>query len=312
MAVPNSSFNQLTAVTRRYYVPKMADNIYKARPLLALMRKKGVKINGSSQIIVPVGYKAGLGGSYTGLDTLSSTAQDEISAATYEWKQYYGATVIAGREAVLNAGPHQVVDFMDAKMQIAEGGLLNQLNTDLFSTNGDTANGVGGLRNAVGVSRTLGTIASTSSSNAFWESNVDSSTTALTLSLLATARNACMNNSTNISPDVIVTTSAIWVLIHAFVDDLQRFVDTKTADMGFPNLLVLGIPTFWDNECPASHIFMGSTKTISLYQQSERPIRFDGWRKPTDQDGMIGFFFWMGNVVVSQPRTWYKFSAITS
>lgn len=310
MAVPNSSFNQLTAVTKRHFVPEMADNIYKARPLLALMKRKGVKIDGSASIQVPLGYKAGLGGSYSGLDLLPGAAQDEITAASYNWKQYYGQTLISGFEARLNAGPYKVVDFMKTKIGIAEGGLLNAINTDLYSTNGDSTTGIGGLRNAVSTSRTLGTISSTS--NTWWDATVDSSTTALTLPLLATARNACMNNSENVSPDVIVTTSAIWVLIHGFVDDLQRFVDTKTADMGFPNLLVMGIPTFWDNECPSAHIFMGSTKTIQLYQQSSTPISFDGWRKPTNQDGMIGFFFWMGNVVVTQPRTWYKFSAITS
>ena len=41
MAAPNSSFTQVTAITRKYFMPKLADNVFNGNPLLERAKRKG-------------------------------------------------------------------------------------------------------------------------------------------------------------------------------------------------------------------------------------------------------------------------------
>lgn len=58
MAVPNSNYDQLSAITQKYFVPKLQDNIFVSIPLLNRLIKKGKKLSGGTSIVVPLGYAA--------------------------------------------------------------------------------------------------------------------------------------------------------------------------------------------------------------------------------------------------------------
>lgn len=316
MALPNTSYDQLSAVTKRRFVPKMTDNIYLKRPVLMKLYKKGPKIDGSTKIVHPLGYKAGVGGRFEGFDILPSAAQDEITAAEFNWRQYYGQTAISGREMKLNSGEHKVVDFVKAKISIAEGGILNAMQTDLWSTNGDSpANkGITGLPHVISTSRIYGGINSTTET--WWQPNSASIAAAgggtLTLEDMLTVYLSCSTNAQNTSPNLLVTTTAGWAIYHSLLQTLQRYQDVEMANSGFPNVTFMTKPVVWDPEATAQTLYFLNTEHMDLYQQTGAPIEFDGWRKPVNQDAMNGYFFTYLQLVCDMPRAFGKITGITN
>ncbi|MDD5245582.1 MAG: hypothetical protein PHU49_16350, partial [Syntrophorhabdaceae bacterium] len=77
----------LEAFTRDIVLPRVFDQVYSTNPVFALLDGKGIKEKSGKNIRVLVEYaKNTQGGSYAGLDTLS-TARNEKFADTYlEWK----------------------------------------------------------------------------------------------------------------------------------------------------------------------------------------------------------------------------------
>ena len=89
MAAGNSAFDQLLSTTLKNYVPKLTDNVFSARPLFyALTNGQTVRrISGGTKIVVPIIYgKNTTAASYSGTDTIATTAQDGITAAELHQK----------------------------------------------------------------------------------------------------------------------------------------------------------------------------------------------------------------------------------
>ena len=99
MAAGNSNFDEILSTALRNYVPNLTDNIFSARPLCyALTNGQTIRrISGGAKIVVPVIYGTNsTAGSYSGTDTISTTAQTGISAAEYDWRQYAATVTING------------------------------------------------------------------------------------------------------------------------------------------------------------------------------------------------------------------------
>ena len=100
MAV-NANFDALLATTIANYRDKMTDNIFSARPLTYFLNDKSRirMIDGGTKIVEPLIYGVNSTvGSYAGYDSIALTAQDGISAAEFEWKQFAASIAINGIE----------------------------------------------------------------------------------------------------------------------------------------------------------------------------------------------------------------------
>ena len=107
MAAGNADFDQILSTTLKNYIPKLADNVFTARPLFyALTNGQTIRrISGGAKIVVPIIYGTNsTAGSYAGDDTIAITAQTGISAAEYSWKQYAASVTITGIEEAKNSG----------------------------------------------------------------------------------------------------------------------------------------------------------------------------------------------------------------
>ena len=79
----NADFDAILSTTLKNYVPKLADNVFTARPLFyALTNGQTIRrISGGAKIVVPIIYgKNTTAGSYSGSDTLTTAFQEGISA----------------------------------------------------------------------------------------------------------------------------------------------------------------------------------------------------------------------------------------
>ena len=114
----NPNFDQLLSTTLANYRKQLTDNVFTARPLTYFLMDKGRirMLDGGTKIVEPLIYGTnGTVNSYSGYDTISITAQDGITAAEYDWKQYAVSIAISGIEEAKNNGEQAVLNLLEAK-----------------------------------------------------------------------------------------------------------------------------------------------------------------------------------------------------
>ena len=83
------TYDQITAVTQRKYIPKLVDNIFDSDPLLKRAKEKGwyTPIDGGTSIFQPLMYaQSTAAGSYAPTATLSTTDNDQFTSARHIWR----------------------------------------------------------------------------------------------------------------------------------------------------------------------------------------------------------------------------------
>jgi hypothetical protein len=165
MAIGN---DQLTAVTQKFYVRKLYDNIFDSNPLLQRAKKKWYeKWDGGTTIEIPLNYsQASAGGWINPTDQLSTTDNDVMAGASYSPKQIYKSISISRMDELKNSGDAAILKFVKQKVQIAEKSIQDDMGTGLYSAGTDSKS-IAGLRVIVDVDSTVGGI---SQSNYSWSS----------------------------------------------------------------------------------------------------------------------------------------------
>jgi len=303
------SYDQISAITERKFIPKLYDNIFDTDPLLQRLKKKSYeKLDGGTVILVPLNYaKTSAAGSYTAAATLSTVDNDQITSAEYAWKQYYANMTISRRDELVNSGDAQVVNFVKSKVEIAEKTLADLLGDGIYS-DGTTSTDLVGLRSIVDSGNTVGGIAQGTYS--WWQSQEDSSTTTLTMAALQTQfTTLSINNET---PTVALATRANYNRYYALLQPQQRFTDGDTGKGGFSSLMFNGIPFIAGSKVPSSHVFFLNEKYLHLFVHKDEDMRFEPWQKPINQNVKSAKIYWMGALGTSNARMHGKFTAIAA
>jgi hypothetical protein len=304
------TYGELSATTQKYYVPKLVDNIFNSNVLLQRWRKKDQykAESGGTSIMQPVMYaQTTAAGWYTGSDTLTTTANDQITSAEFTRAHAYANITISHTDELQNAGDAQMVDFVRAKVQAAEMTLADTIGTGLFNL-GTDSKAIIGLRLAIDSAGTYGGI--DRSSYSWWSAQEDSSSTTLTMPLLQAEFGDCTVG--NDKPSVAITTQDLYDAYMNTLTPLQRFQDEDTAKGGFTNIMFNGIPVVVDSHCPASHWFFINEKYFTLFYHPKDNFRFEPFIKPVDQAMATAKIFWAGQLVCSNPRMQAKLGALTA
>lgn len=303
------TYDQLSAITEKKFIPKMVDNIFDSNILLKKLRESSMtKVDGGERIMQPLNYaQATASDWYSGADTLDISDNDSITAAEYVWKQLYASIAITGADEKKNSGDAAKVSLLKSKVQIAEMTIKDKLGDGIYS-DGSNAKSIVGLRDIVATDQTVGGISQTTYS--WWQGKVDSSTTTLSIAAMQSLfNNASVDNE---HPTMITATRSIYNSYYALLQPQQRFQDSKEASGGFANLLFNGVPFFTDSKCPSQHLFMVNMKFLHLYVHSQRDMEFEKFAKPVGQDVQIAKIYWMGAFGSSNNRMHGKMSAITA
>lgn len=303
------SYDQISAITLKYYVPKMYDNIFNSNPLLQRHKKKSYeKVDGGTSIMVPLNYAAPTAaGWYSGYDTLSTTDNDQITAAEYQWKQLYQNISVSRLDELKNSGDAAILGLVKNKVKIAEKNMEDLLGTGIFS-NATDAKSIIGLRQILSTSNTIGGIAQ--STNSWWQSNVDSTTTTLSLATMQTQFNLATINSA--CPSVLIGTRSLYNSYYALLQPQQRFSDSDTASGGFASLLFNGAPFIPDSHCPSSNLAFLNEDYIHLWVHKDEDMRFEPFQKPINQNVKVAKIYWMGAYGSSNIRLQALMSAVTA
>lgn len=304
------SLDQLNAITHKKILPRLYDNIFDSNPLLKRILKSGQysSIDGGTTIDVPLNYaQTDAAGWYSGAETLSTTDNENVTAARYQWTNLYTGISITDEDELKNGGAAGVLKLLASKSQIAEKTIKDKLGTGLYSDGTDTKSIVG-LRDLVAADQTVGGISQ--ATNSWWQAQVDDSTTTLTLSALnALFEDAKVDSE---QPTVAMATRAIYNSYYNLLQPAQRFMDSDTAKGGFQSLMFNGIPVISDSHVPSSHLFLLNEKHLHLWYHPKRNFSLEPWQKPLNQQVKVGRILWMGAFGSSNNRYHGKLSAITA
>jgi hypothetical protein len=306
MAAGNTAFDEILSTTLKNYVPKLTDNIFSARPLFyALTNGQTIRrIGGGSNIVVPIIYgKNSTAGSYSGTDTISTTAQSGITAAEYNWKQYAATVTISGIEEAKNNGEAQIIDLLEGKIFQTQETIIENMNS-MFYSNGAGNGGKDwlGLNALVGVGNdsgsAIGGIDATDSDNTWWRSSLVNQGGALTVAAMATMyNNVSVGND---QPTIIITDQDEYEKYESLLTSNIRYTDTDMADSGFQNLLFKGAPITFDSDTELDgKMFFLNTKYLQLVAHSDVWFKPTPFVRPTDKDTVFSQILCYGNLTTS-------------
>jgi hypothetical protein len=304
------TYDQVTAITQKKFIPKMYDNVFDSNPLLQRAKKKGwyEKLDGGERIVVPLNYAStAASGWYSGAQTLDTSDNQNITAAEYLWKQLYANITIRRDEELKNSGDSQILALVKNKVKIAEKTMADTLGTALYSDGSDSAAPVG-LRDIVAVDQTVGGISQ--SSNSWWQAKVDSTSTVLSMSAMQTIFTQCTID--NDSPSVGIATRTIYDLYYNLLQPQQRFASEETAKGGFSSLMFNGVPIIADSHCPSGNLFFLNEDYLHLFAHKDEDMKMGEFQKPVNQNIKLAQIFWMGALGSSNNRLHGRLSAIAA
>jgi len=318
---PVTLINTANAVSQKYFVPFISDNIFLPSPAWWRMTRLGKKLKGGASIVLPVAFlEETSGGAYWGAQILDTSLQDSVQPSEWQWKAYYQAIVLPYLDILFNAGPTQVVDLIKTKEEIAMASLLQKLSRALWHTSPqNTTNDLDDLVAAVATTNnTYAGIDRTQAANAFWKPGGPAGTiTNLGGNLSNTAIQTAYGAITfgNDEPDTILTTqagyNAFWGLQVGNIRYLNP--DEETTRVGFRRHFVFNnAVVLHDQFVPAGDLFLLNTKYVCVYFLSDDYFTIDPFLKPSNQRILVSNIYVTLNVVVKSPRTQNAITGISN
>lgn len=303
------TYDNISAITSKKWLPKLYDNIFDSNILLKKLREKSyMKVDGGTSIMVPLNYAVDSASNwFQGSATLDVSNYEMITAAEYNWKQIYAAISVSRIEELKNSGDAAILNLVKAKMQVAEKTLADSLGTGLYNS-GTDANAITGLRFPFANNNTVGGIPQ--STFTWWNTQGDSTTTTLTLNALQAQFNSASIDTDK--PDIITATRSNFNRFWSLLQPQQRFSDSKSASAGFENLLFNGTPFYTDAKCPANYINLLNSKYLHLIVHPDEDFRQEPFAKPINQAVKVSKIFWGGAFGFSNLRLLGNLSAITA
>jgi hypothetical protein len=297
----NPDFDQILSTTLKNYVPKLADNVFTARPLFyALTNGQTIRrISGGAKIVVPIIYgKNTTAASYSGSDVLTTAFQDGISAAEYDWKQYAATVQITGIEEAKNNGEAQIIDLLEGKIMQTEQTIIDNMNVMLWGDgNGNGGKDFMGIQGIV-AGGTLGGINSAAAGNGWWAPTMTNhGNAALTLNAMSSLYNTISVG--NDQPTIIFGDQARYEKYESLLQPQLRYTSAEVADAGFQNLLFKGAPVTFDDNCEAKAFYFLNTKYLRLVAHTETWFQPTPFVRPTNQDARFAQILCYGQLTCS-------------
>lgn len=320
--MPEMGADTVTAISRRYIIPRIVDNVYKSNVLFyRWYRMNKVTYQGGVNIQQPLMYKRmNGGGSYRGYELLTIAPSTTVQNATFTWKQYYQAVTVDGLTLLRADSPLAVADYLATMFKQAEMQLATTLGAGMWSkgTNNKTITGVILAVDNGTISTSYGGISR--SSNAWWNSQVDSTTTTLSLTAMQNLFGKCKSGGR--APTIGFATQTNYNRYWALNTSFQQFPvqpmgkTTQLAQAGFTNLLFNGMPLLTDDHIPTTgstgSLFFFNEDYFTLTVASRAQFKVTDFQTPVNQDAMTSKLLWAGNLSCSNTSRQGKFTALNA
>jgi hypothetical protein len=297
------TYAQLSAIAVNTIDKTLTNNVYLATPILKRFSDKAKKVSGGLQIQVPVVSSAPSGGgSYSDLDTLTISRTDNISAAVYDWKQYYEPVRVSRLDLAKTSGDAGKLDLIASKIKIAEMNLAENLSDGIFSDGtGNSGKDITGFAAMISTSSTYGGIAVADMST--WAAQVllnGGTDRALTLALIQSLDGACTDGKE--APTLFVARQNVYDEAYNLFTAFQRIESEEMGKLGFKSLMINGKPLVVDSHAPAKSILALNEEYVHMFIHKDNNMRKEHHASLETTDSMLTKVFWMGNIGCSQRR----------
>jgi hypothetical protein len=305
-------YNELAAVTRRAFVPRLFVQIYYSSPTLFYMMGNAQRAAGGlNQVTVPMQAQSMVQGQWTGYGGGFNSPVVTPGIQNGQWNLAYwvvpvplpfGETIIQATEreiSLLKARMNDVraITTQNMASKLFTNNSANPLMPNSFldafdnGTNFPTYGGIS--RNAAGNSAFKGQYINANASG--WGS---AATIGFTRSTMAILLQYITNNAGGEAPTFIVMNPGDYATLNTdFIGTENTYINpgaTYTMDTSarssFPNLNVSGIPIFSDFFCPKGSAFAVNVKYTSMYLSEDAAFDFSGFYSlvPLGQIGQQG------------------------
>ena len=327
------NWDDMLTTTMHNYHKTLTDNIFNGRPLLNYMMSKGRvrKINGGVSIVEPIIYTEGEAGAYSEWQQLTVTPQEGISAAQFPWRQVYATIAISGLEEAINNGKEQVLSLLEAKVMQAEETLKNRMSKMLYGTQSapDATKDFLSLDAIIDSTGAIGGINPATSGSEFWKA-IETAVGTVDATGLERAMSAAYHSSSDSGSDrvdALFTGQGVYEFYESTLTPQVRYTDTKSANLGFMNLLFKQTPVYWDFDCPAGVMYGLNSKYIGLVFHSSRFFAQTPFSKGLSEsiasahatsglasavDARYSFITAYGNLTTRQRRRHFKLTGIVA
>lgn len=331
--------NFVTSVTKDTFLPVVVDNVYNGNALYMRLRAKRKSWESGAQYKIPTEVLSrSTGGSYSGADTFDTQQEDTRIQFAVDPKQYYANATITGIQKAANKGKEAIVDLIAEEMRSITEKLRQDMGADLYADGtGNSSKALTGLVAHVDDGTNVVTYQGQSRTTyPRLKSTVTAQSGALGLDDLATDFDAAQIGDDH--PTIGITTPAVFSIYEALLlatrqyaipQNTERFTLTAAGveragivgNAGFTGLMFRGMPIISDDKCTTGNLFMLNENYLDLYEMSQDPMFVDstrdgfgwtGWKKPTNQDVIVGQLLWYGNLIGKQPRKHARRTGITS
>ena len=321
-------YNELTATTRRAFVPRLFVQIYFSTPtFFHLMGNAKKSAGGLSQITIPVQGQAMVQGQFTGYGGGFNQPQiiPGIQNAQFSTCFWVVPVPLPFGEAVIQATDREI-DLLRARMNDVYAVSVNTLAPLVFNPN--TSNplypsGFGdGFDNGTNYP-VYGGINRTVAGNTSWAGTVISaaniplsSGTVATAGFTRSSMAATIIQITDkaggeaptfgvMNPADYATLNTDFVSVERLNMDVNKSYDGMdlTARTSFPNFNIAGVPIFADHFCPQGSAYFINTKYTSMYISEDAAFDFSGFYSliPLGQMGQQGLVLLGYNIVTAKP-----------
>jgi hypothetical protein len=312
----NTAYSEILATTIESRSGVVADNVTANNALLTRLKSKGNSkpVSGGSIILQELSFQANSTAMYySGAEVLNISPAEVISASQWPFKQAAVAVSITGLEDLQNSGSEQIIDLMDARMNVAEASIENLIATGIYS-DGTGTNGkqVTGLQSMVVAAPSTGIVGGIDRATwAFWQNKVTDFSSDLGASASSTTIMAGFNAlyaKTSRGSDVvdlIMLDNKFWSFYMASLQVLQRFpASPDLANLGFVTAKYMNADVVLDGGIgggiPASTGYFLNTKYLFYRPHSRRNFSAIGdERMSTNQDAIVRLIGWAGNMTAS-------------
>jgi hypothetical protein len=321
--------NELVAVTRRAFIPRLVVQIYKATPLLSLLMRNAQRAKGGvSQITVPVQGGSFVNFSWSDYSGAFPQPQVQTAAQNAEFNLKLGVVPIPflGMEALVQSS-ETVIPLLKARMAdtktVAVQAISSAAFTDNSSVTGQTQ--VDSLLQAYDDGTnvpTYGGITRTAPANAFWKSTLVTGAGAITTRvnfIKQLVRTTALAGGE--APDFAVMSPGDWTTLMTDFMTLeqfntrpgQRFGNDDPINAGFRGVMLGNTPIFLDPFCPTGTAYIFNSRYLALYMSEDAPFAFSGFYStiPNLQIANIGVVIVAFNIVCTKPISGMRITGIT-
>jgi hypothetical protein len=323
-----AAYAELTALTRRAFIPSLVMQFGSSTPLLSLLMSNAQRAaGGMSQITQPVQGSAYTTAQYMGYDGTFNQPSDTSASQNAEFNLSVIGVPISfmGMDALIQSS-EVVIPRLKARMHDANFTLKQFYSNAIFQNNSANNLAINGLPQAyddgTNVS-TYGGISRASTSNAFWKSNLK--TSAGGILTRAAFIPYFVQLSTTLAggeaPDIAIMSPGDWTKLLTDFMTSETFQSTPKSfygkdtpiNAGFRGLMLGDTPVFCDPWCPTGTAYLLNSKYFNMYISEDAAFAFSGFYSqiPNLSINQTGLLMLASQLVCTKPKSGYQITGIT-